>query len=173
MRALRLCALALLFAVPLGLLADGPQVGEELVELDARDWLNTEEGQEVDVEEQDGKVLVIEFWGTWCPPCRAVIPHMKELYKRYSKTGKFEVVAVHSVRGGDKQAVHDFIVENEMPYPVCIDAGSAARDYGIEGYPTALVVGPDGRVVYRGHPAAEEFEAAIDNQMLEILLGAQ
>lgn len=162
-----LSLLALVCALPL--IADGPESGDAPIALDARDWMNTADGEPIAVEDLAGKIVVIEFWGTWCPPCRAVIPHMKEIYEQYAATGKLVIIGVHSVKGGNTQAVHDFVTENEMPYTVCIDNGRAAIDYGITGYPTAFIFGPEQTLLYRGHPAAPDFEAIIDNQMVELL----
>lgn len=147
----------------------GPKVGDDFVPLDVDNWLVGGEATEaVDAEDLKGKVFVVEFWGTWCPPCRAVIPHMKELYKKYEESGNLVVMAVHTKKGGDPETVKKFVSEQGMNYHIAIDKGTTLQSYGVRGVPHALVFGPDGKLVWRGHPGNKEFDQAVENELAKL-----
>jgi thiol-disulfide isomerase/thioredoxin len=98
-----------------------------------------------------GKVVLVDFWATWCGPCVAEIPRVRELYRRYGPRG-FEVVGVSLDE--DREALEAFVTEKEIPWPIIVDARPEdggrpllAGRYGIRGIPTMILVGRDGRVV--------------------------
>ncbi|MHC4520266.1 MAG: TlpA family protein disulfide reductase [Planctomycetota bacterium] len=103
-----------------------------------------------------GKVYVVEFWATWCPPCLKSIPHLTALQKKH----KDRVVFV-GVSNEDPGVVKPF-VENQgdnMDYTVAIDSTGAVgkgymRAFGQGGIPTAFVVDANGKIVWHGHPLA-------------------
>jgi thiol-disulfide isomerase/thioredoxin len=98
-----------------------------------------------------GKVVLVDFWATWCGPCVAEIPHVRELYRRYKDRG-FEVVGVSLDE--DREALEAFVAEQQIPWPIIVDVRAEdggrpllAGRYGISGIPTMILVGRDGRVV--------------------------
>jgi len=98
-----------------------------------------------------GKVVLVDFWATWCGPCVAEIPRVRELYDRYHDRG-FEVVGVSLDE--DRDALDAFVTEREIPWPIILDqppedGGKSllAARYGITGIPTMILVGADGNVV--------------------------
>ena len=105
------------------------------------DWVSTP----VDV---NGKVRIVEFWATWCPPCVASIPHMNDIAKEF----KNDVVIV-GVSSEQKQKVVDFQKNTKMDYHVAIDPQRRMQNLiGIKGIPHAIIVSDEGTVRWQGHP---------------------
>lgn len=106
-------------------------------------------GKPVSLEDHAGKVVLIDFWATWCGPCRAEIPNILNNYRTYSKAG-FDVLAVST--DTDLEKLADFINAENPPWTVLADrhpknAQSMARKFGISGIPTFILVGKDGVVI--------------------------
>ncbi len=113
------------------------------------------DGRKVDLSELRGKVVLIDAWATWCPPCRAIAPDILALYKKYHDKG-FEVVGLSA--DTDKQALLDYIKKEGAPWPQYFDdAGSGtlfSDKLGIDSFPTLWLVGRDGKVAdndFRSH----------------------
>ncbi len=114
-----------------------------------------------------GKVYVVEFWATWCPPCRESIPHLTKLAKKYADNVVFVGVSNEEV-----SAVKPFVAEkgDEMNYHVAVDTTDkvangymTAFDQG--GIPTAFIVNTEGKVVWLGHPMD------LDNVLGQVVAG--
>ena len=95
-----------------------------------------------------GQVVLVDFWATWCGPCVAEIPRVRDLYDRYHDRG-FQVVGVSL--DDDHDALEAFVADHEIPWPIIVDArdeaGGLARRYGITAIPTMILVGRDGTVL--------------------------
>jgi len=93
-----------------------------------------------------GEVVVLNFWATWCPPCRKEMPSMSALYRKYAGKG-LKVVAVSVDRdAGDLAA---FVREYDLPFTVLHDADSAvSHDYGVYRYPETFLIDRQGYVRY-------------------------
>jgi peroxiredoxin len=102
-------------------------------------------GQRFRLAEQRGKVVLINFWATWCPPCREEMPSMERLWQQHRDNG-FVLVAV-SV-DAKTEVVQPFVGEHKLTFPVAVDpAMDVANLYGVKGLPSSFVVGPAGDVV--------------------------
>lgn len=103
-------------------------------------------GAAVKLSELKGKVVLLNFWATWCPPCREEIPSMMKLNK--TMTGKpFQMVAV-SIDEGGKQAIEAFFKETGFSLPTYLDAsGAGAKAYGITGVPETFIIDKQGILV--------------------------
>ena len=111
----------------------------------------------------EGKARIVEFWATWCPPCRASIPHLNEVYKKYKDKG----LVVIGITDEDKAKVEEFQKKIPMDYNVASDSsGALLKQLGIEGIPQAFVLNKKGVVVWEGHPM-EMKEAVIDKALAE------
>ncbi len=104
------------------------------------------DGTPVKLSSLKGKVVLLNFWATWCPPCREEIPSMMKLNS--SMSGKpFQMVAV-SIDEGGKSAVESFFKETGFVLPTYFDPdGSASKAYGITGVPESFVIDKDGILV--------------------------
>jgi len=93
------------------------------------------------------KVVFLNFWATWCGPCRAEMPSMQTLYEEFQ--GKdFEMLAVSVDRYGSDKPVQNFTEERRLTFPVLLDRdGSTQTRYGVYGIPTTLLVDKSGTIV--------------------------
>jgi cytochrome c biogenesis protein CcmG/thiol:disulfide interchange protein DsbE len=119
-----------------------------------------------------GRVVLLNFWGTWCPPCRAEFPHIVELYHKWGRSQGVEVLAVSCGGGsnaGDLQSLHDetaaFIAQQKADLPIYFDPGGQTRKavaaaVGFSGYPTTLVLDRDGKIrgTWVGYMTGRELE---------------
>jgi thiol-disulfide isomerase/thioredoxin len=126
-------------------------VGSPAPALTCGKWIK---GEPVEALEQ-GQVYVIEFWATWCPPCRQSIPHMTQLQKKYPA---ITFIGQHCAER-NVSSVEPFVKEmgNQMNYRVAMDdQNKMARTWleaaRIQGIPTAFVVGRDSKIAWIGHP---------------------
>ncbi|MEO0454100.1 MAG: TlpA disulfide reductase family protein [Verrucomicrobiota bacterium] len=102
----------------------------------------------------DGKPMILEFWATWCPPCRTSIPHLNDLYKKFDQDGLVVIGVTKEKKGVVEPFVEDF---KDMDYSVAIDkTGALSKHFGVRGIPHALLVDKSGTVVWEGHPATLE-----------------
>ena len=121
-----------------------------------------------------GKVYVVEFWATWCPPCRESIPHLTALQKKYKGRVSFNGVAIwqREAKTAYVGKVQSFVktMGAKMNYNVAVDTdprlGEMANRWmvaaGQNGVPTAFVVGKDGRIAWIGHPMDAELPRTLD-----------
>jgi thiol-disulfide isomerase/thioredoxin len=92
-----------------------------------------------------GKVVFLNFWATWCPPCREEMPDMEKLYQRF-KNEDLEFLTVNIQEG--KAEVESFMKDFKLSFPVALDSnGDVATKYGIRGIPTTYIIGRDGRII--------------------------
>lgn len=108
----------------------------------------TLDGKAFDWSRYKGKVVLIDFWATWCGPCVAELPLVRQAYDLYHDRG-FDVVAISL--DDDRHQLEEFIQENKLPWTVLFDADagkdSMADYYGVFGVPTVILVGADGKVI--------------------------
>ncbi len=106
------------------------------------------DGREVDLSKMKGKVVLIDFWATWCGPCVAELPNVKKAYGELHEKG-FEIVGISLDK--DEKKLTDFVAKNEMPWPQFCDGkgwGSVlAREHGISGIPAMWLVDKKGNLV--------------------------
>ena len=106
------------------------------------------DGRQVDLGKLKGKVVLIDFWATWCGPCIAELPNVKKTYAKYHEKG-FEIIGVSLDQSKDK--LTDFVKENDMPWPQHFDGlgwkNEFAVMYGIQGIPAMWLVDKDGKLV--------------------------
>jgi cytochrome c biogenesis protein CcmG/thiol:disulfide interchange protein DsbE len=99
--------------------------------------------------ELSGKPVIVEFWATWCPPCRKSIPHLNEIYAKYKAQG----LQIVGITDEDEGTVKKFQEKIPMNYNVAINTPqSIYKQFGIEGIPTAYLVDKGGKIVWTGHP---------------------
>lgn len=104
-------------------------------------------GSPVTLEDLRGKVILLDFWGIWCSPCIAQLPHTQELYSKYNKMG-FEVVGIHTARKADPATIADFLNKNNYTFMVGIDTGDTAVNYAVDGWPTYYLIDKTGNLIW-------------------------
>jgi thiol-disulfide isomerase/thioredoxin len=95
-----------------------------------------------------GKVVVVDFWATWCPPCRALMPHLQKMHQELSTKG---LVILGLDVGEDAEEVSEFANKQSYTFPLLLGAepGVSAKYY-VEAYPTTFVIDRNGRITFRG-----------------------
>ena len=111
--------------------------------------LNSADGAAIDINNYRGKVILIDFWATWCGPCVSSIPHVEGLHKKYGKQGL--VVIGHT--DASSRGLEDMIKSKGMTYLISIGA-NIGDDYGVTGIPRVFLVDSKGNVAWTGHPGA-------------------
>ena len=103
------------------------------------------QGKEVGLKEFRGKVVLLNFWATWCSPCRVEIPSMVELYSKYKGRG-LEIIGVNLDQLG-KSEVEKFSREHKMNFPVLLNpSGNVASLYGVRAIPTTFFLDRNGKI---------------------------
>jgi len=122
-------------------------------------------GQPLDLANYRGKVVLLDFWATWCTPCRGEIPHFVEFQDKYREQG-LQVIGI-SMDDGPKP-VREFYQQFKMNYPVALGNEKVAQAYGgILGLPITFLISRDGRVAakYVGEVQMPTLEQAIESQL--------
>ncbi len=128
--------------------------GFDLVRLD---------GVPVRFADQTGKALILDFWATWCAPCKVQMPILEELWSR--RGGDRLMILGVSMDTDPPAKVSAWLAENGITYPVAIADMQLAADYGVYSFPTLIVVDPAGRIVrsHRGVLSRPELDAILDD----------
>lgn len=129
--------------------------------------LKSDAGQNLRLSELRGQVVLVNFWASWCPPCRQELPLLNDLYSRYRAAG-FTLLGVN-VDEDRKNAV-TLLTRTALRFPTLFDADKAvSRLYGVDTMPTTLLIDRGGRVryVHRGYRSG--FEKKYEEQVRELL----
>lgn len=121
-------------------------VNKENQDFDYRGRFVDMEGNPVDLESYRGKTVFINLWATWCPPCRAEMPHISEMYKKVKDTPDLEflMIALDKDFGKSKKYIDD----KGFTFPVVHAAYGLNESLQSEAIPTTLVVNPDGEIIF-------------------------
>jgi cytochrome c biogenesis protein CcmG/thiol:disulfide interchange protein DsbE len=125
-------------------------------------------GNQISLSDFKGKVVVLDFWATWCPPCVKEIPHFIELYEQYKDQG-FAMVGISVDREG-VSVVKSFAQKYRINYPILMTDGQVDKTYGgIPGIPTTFVIDSAGNIrqKYVGYRDKAVFEADIKALLAE------
>lgn len=96
----------------------------------------TLDGQVFTLRDFEGKLVVINFWATWCLPCKVEMPLLENTYRNYK-----EDVIILGVTGEDPDTVRNYLKNNEVSYPIVMDSDYAITDYfGIQAYPSIIII---------------------------------
>jgi thiol-disulfide isomerase/thioredoxin len=111
-------------------------------------------GQPITLGNYKGFVLVIDFFATWCPPCREAVPHLVNLNRKYGKQG-LQILGL-SLDDGDEGGVKEFISSKRINYPVALANEDIQTDYGLRSLPTVYVINKRGVVAEKFQGGSEE-----------------
>jgi peroxiredoxin len=145
-----------------------PQFAEAMAKLEADDakrqsadfTLTDLQGKPWHLKELNGKVVLVNFWATWCPPCRKEMPDLEALYEKYKDRG----LVVLSISDEESAKVAPFIAERKISYPILLDPGRKVNElFQIEGIPKTFVYDREGKMV------AQSIDMRTRNQFLGML----
>jgi thiol-disulfide isomerase/thioredoxin len=163
----RLTPIALLAASLCLVQAHSIELGDPAPPLKISEWVK---GDALDLAKVKGKkTVVVEFWATWCGPCRTSIPHLTELQRKFKDKGVV-VIGVSNEKVSDIRPFTDKMGD-KMDYTVAADENSATSEgymtaFKQNGIPHAFIVDKEGRIVWHGHPMA-----GLDTALDEVLAG--
>jgi peroxiredoxin len=132
--------------------SDNPQFADALSKLEAADAMRQKadftltdlHGNPWHLRELKGKVVLVNFWATWCPPCRKEMPDLQALYDKYHEQG----FVVLSISDEEPAKVQPFITERKITYPVLLDPGRKVNEeFQVEGIPKSFVYDREGKLV--------------------------
>ena len=126
------------------------------------------DGGQVTLSDLRGKAVLINFWATWCPPCRAEMPAIEAVYRSHKELG-LEVLAVNTTNQDDQAAAAAFVEELELTFPVPLDrTGAVSASYNLRGLPSTYFIDRQGviRSVVVGGPMSG---ALIQSRVEELL----
>jgi peroxiredoxin len=104
-------------------------------------------GQVVRLSQLKGKVVMLNLWATWCPPCRKEMPTMEMLYRKMKSADFVMLAASQDVDG--KNTVLPYLTEGGLTFPVLLDVhGEVGKKYGVTGYPETFIIDRQGIIVY-------------------------
>lgn len=145
-----------------------PQVG-----FSAPDFtLQTLKNNKITLSSLRGKVVLVNVWASWCPPCKAEMPAMERVYQTYKDQG-FVILGVDSTSQDAISRVESFVKENQITFPILLDkSGEVSALYRVQSLPSSFFIGPDGVIkeIVIGGPMAE---ALLITRVEKLLQGAQ
>ena len=131
--------------------------------------LTSLEGKPLTRDNLKGKVVLLDFWATWCAPCRAAIPHLIDIYETYKDQG-LEVIGV-SLDQGDRLDVVDFVKRNHIPYPIAIGTNnSIVKDMGnITSLPTMILLSKKSSIEFKVVGFNAEISQKLESKLKKLL----
>lgn len=119
------------------------------------------DGSMVRLSDYQGKVIMVDFWATWCPPCQEMIPVLSKLHKRYSKEGL--VILGISLDQEGLGILGPYVYENKIPYKILLGNDQLKRDFGVISIPTLFMIDREGRLVRKimGYHSYGELESQL------------
>lgn len=140
---------------------DDEQRGVDLVGVAANEGLNKGEqapdfelttlaGEPIRLSELQGKKVILNFWATWCPPCKAEMPHMQNFYEDYAETENVEIVAVNLTSGDREASVEEFVKDYGLTFPIPMDVeGEVGQKFQAVTIPTSYIIDTNGLIQHK------------------------
>jgi peroxiredoxin len=140
--------------------ADAVLALRERIHQKAAFTLTSMDGKTYSLDALRGKIVLLNFWATWCPPCRKEMPDMETLHRRFEKKG----LVVLAVSDEDRDTVAGFLAKQHYTFPVLLDPGRKVNEaFGVEGIPKSFIFDAEGKLV------AEAIDMRTERQFLELL----
>jgi peroxiredoxin len=116
--------------------------------------------------EYRGKVVLVDFWATWCPPCVVEIPHFVKLYNQYKEKG---FVILGASLDNNRKKLENFVKEQEINYPILVNSGKVSTVYAVQAIPTAYLIDKEGKIRKKFVGYRPGYEKEIEKILLELL----
>jgi peroxiredoxin len=130
----------------------------------APDWeLSDADGNRQTLAQYRGKIVVLDFWATWCGPCAEIMPQMQKLHEKYKDRG----VAVFGVSSWEKSDPLGLMRKKHYTYGLLLRGEDITERYGVEILPAVYIIGSDGRVIYRHEGVATDLGSFIKKQLAD------
>ncbi|MBI5074094.1 MAG: TlpA family protein disulfide reductase [Nitrospirae bacterium] len=126
-------------------------------------------GRNISLSDYKGKVVLLEFWATWCPPCKASVPALVELNKKYGQKN-FMLIGVSIDTDSDaSEKIRQFAASHNINYTVLLADEATPKTYNITSIPTTVLIGKDGNIVdiYKGY--SEELDNKLSAHIEKLL----
>jgi peroxiredoxin len=131
--------------------------------------LSSPDGKKISLKDFRGKIVLLNFWASWCVPCREEMPAMEKLYQEY-KQKNFVILAI-AVKDRKQDAI-DFVKELKITYPVALDPDAkVGSEYGAWGLPVTYLIGSKGEGLARGWGPAEWYSPAARKLIQDLIDG--
>jgi thiol-disulfide isomerase/thioredoxin len=125
------------------------------------------DGRSYTLEDFQGRVILLNFWATWCPPCVHEMPSMQALQDQFPDSD-FHVVAINMAE--EPSGIEEFLQKMDVDFTILLDSdGRVLRDWKVFAFPTSYILGRDGEIVYAGFGAIEWTEEAIVRQISNLI----
>lgn len=129
--------------------------------------LPSDDGSLHQLKDYRGKVVILNFWATWCPPCRYEMPSMERAWQKIKNKN---VIMLGINVGEDADTIFEFTGQYPVSFPLLMDQDSRIiKQYSVTGLPTTYIINPDGQVVYRAMGSREWDNDDIIQQLLGLL----
>ena len=123
-------------------------------------------GNEHRLSDYRGKVVIVDFWATWCPPCVLEIPHFVKFYNKYKEKG---LVILGVSLDTDLKRLENFVEDKKMEYPVLVNAQQVSVTYAVQAIPTAYIIDKDGKIREKFMGYVPGYEKKIEKTFLKLL----
>jgi len=124
-------------------------------------------GQPLSSESLKGSVVLLDFWATWCPPCRESIPHLAELHRKYGKQGL--VIVGMSVDEGGERLVKEYAASHSIPYAIVMASDKIISEYGVRALPVLYIVDKNGLIREQIMGFSDQAGKIIENQIKKLV----
>lgn len=129
--------------------------------------LKSADGENIRLSEHRGEVVLLNFWASWCGPCRQEMPHLEAMHRKYTELG-FTVFGVNVEQ--DREMADRILIDIPVTFPILFDDDNVVSElYGVDAMPTTLLIDRNGEIRYlhRGYKAG--YEEAYEQQVRELL----
>ena len=126
-------------------------------------------GTEMSLSDFEGKVVVLDMWATWCPPCREEIPFLIKLYDEFEEQG-LAIVGVGLDQGGAADLA-PFVKSNSIDYTILVGDRAIGQAYKVSGIPTTFIIGRDGRIAAKHIGFSSEMKPEMRSEIVKLLGG--
>lgn len=131
--------------------------------------LNDIAGQKIDLAAYRGKVVVLDFFGTWCEPCRMLAPELKSFYERHKDRGVAVIAVSVDEEPNAAKTLADYRKEFGLTYPIVIDDGKVGKMFGVFSLPTTIIIDADGKIRGKHLGIIEDYAKVLEAEISPLI----